>query len=498
VTGRSAGLSSLVREMEQKPPEINLAPSESLDENALNHDDILLYAEQRLSEISFYRGTLESDDRALKDRVKTTLARGVRGDFFTLQSKLDEIAKARDVDKVDEILRRADEDRAQVVERQIKQLNENLTTDEIEEVNELLKLVIAGFRVPSINSLELALRLQGRKNKLLGPLLQRIRERYSDLFLLEEEEAAASNDAIHVHLRSEEIENYLRKAEEQTLLTGKGSARRSGEGEFQEAEIALVERVIKTHMRYVFGEEGQDIYVKYRFNEFFESKRGPTAAQIHFRSDQAHVDIARGCLIALCDNYDDIEYDSLHDYAFMFFADHLRSQVEGSPFEGLRLRTVDTLAKFDIGRKLVRLLREQAFIDAWIEKWILDIDYWTYETDLVDAVHTWLKDSEIQRALQDMPQEKRWVASLTEEGTLSIKVLANVVKSVAELWLHGDNPGWAQAFGFIFGYFCQVSHDSSGPLNASNASFPAPRETTHSIWRCLGVRGDGGGSMDQR
>jgi hypothetical protein len=442
--------------MEQKPLEISLAPAEKEGQPALNHNDILRFAEEKLNDISFYRGALEADDRDLKERIKVTLARGVRGDYFTLSSKLSEIAKARDIDKVEEILRRADEDRAEVVERQIKQLNESLSPDEIEEVNHILIWTIESWRWPSIKLLEMAMRLKDSKNKLLGPLLERIRVRYSDLFFIEDVDDQ-ENDQFNVKLQSDEIKNFLLKAEEQALTLGRDTTRRSGAGGFQEAEIALMERIIKAHMLHVFGEDGKGIYERYAFADFFDSKRGPTAAQIQFHKEHAHVVIARSCLISLCDKYDEVEFDPLHEYAFLYFADHLKEQIDKYGLE-----EVDALAKYDIGRKLVRLLREQTFVDKWLDSWVRDRDYWVYKTDLVDAVHKWLKDAEVQKALQDMPQEKKWVGSLTAEGTPTVKALANIAAGVTRLWLDVNNADWEETFSFMFGYYSQVSFGVDG------------------------------------
>lgn len=121
------------------------------------------------------------------------------------------------------------------------------------------------------------------------------------------------------------------------------------------------------------------------------------------------------------------------------------------------LGDVEASAKYDIGRKLVKFLTEQTFIDLWLERWVKDAEYWVYSKGAVGDVHTWLKDFDIQQALQDMPHERKWVAVLSQEGVSSITVLTRVVDSVGRLWLDGDRPGWTHAFNFLFGFFNQVS-----------------------------------------
>lgn len=203
VTGQPASMSGILRAMEQRPLEVNLSPSESIEQDALNHDDILLYAEAGLKDIPFYRQTQESENRTMKDRVKQTLALGVRGDFDLLKLKLSEIAEAREEAKVEEILRRANEDRAQAIERHVKQLDERLTVREIEELNVMLIWAISGIGWPSISLLDSALSLQPGTNRLLGYLDQRIRDRYSELFNIDDidaDEAGRPGEATYAGL----------------------------------------------------------------------------------------------------------------------------------------------------------------------------------------------------------------------------------------------------------------------------------------------------------
>lgn len=455
LTGRVQGFASLHREMVHAPLEISLAPPEKNSDLAINQNDIILFAESKLNDISFFRGPLDPDVRDLKDRVKTTLAWGVRGDYFTLESKLGEISKARNVDKVEEILRRADEDRAQVVERQIKQLNESLTSDEIEEVNDILIWVNNAFRfLASVELLENALRLETRRNRLLGSFRARIMERYSDLFLLEDVEDVDGNiDDTFIVPRSDEIERFLLRTEQQTSIAGPDTTPRSKDNNLHEAEIAVMERIIKAHLVYTFG-AGEDMWAKYQFDEFFEAKRGPTRAQIQYSQERADVVIARSCLVALCDKHDELGFTRLQAYGFIYFADHLVEQVNN-----FGLAYVNIAIKQEIGRKLVRLLREQTLIDFWLEQWLDQAcEPWVFRPYRADAVLSWLRDPDLQLGLQDLPAEKQWVSSLTaKENTSSTRVLENVAIAATRRWVAADKADVTMAFYFLYGYFNQVS-----------------------------------------
>lgn len=251
------------------------------------------------------------------------------------------------------------------------------------------------------------------------------------MFLLED--VSDDEDTIHtfIVLRSDEIQKFLLRPEQQLSMAGPDTTHRSTETGLQEAEIAVMERIIKAHLVYTFG-EGEDMWAKYQFDEFFEAKRGPSRAQIQLFRERAHVVIARSCLVALCDKFDEPEFARLQVYGFIYFADHLKAQIDNYGLE-----RVKPAIKHEIGRKLVRLLREQTFIDGWLEHWLDEAtEPWVYEAHRAEATFSWLKDPELQRGLQDLPAEKKWISSLTaDETTPSTTILENVAKAAAKKWL---------------------------------------------------------------
>ena len=79
IAGRASGLDPLQHGMDSNLLEIDLAASSQVGRSLPNEDDILLFAEDRLSKLSAFDEPLTADMAELKKKIKLTLARGVRG-----------------------------------------------------------------------------------------------------------------------------------------------------------------------------------------------------------------------------------------------------------------------------------------------------------------------------------------------------------------------------------------------------------------------------------
>ncbi|KAK4495710.1 hypothetical protein PRZ48_012978 [Zasmidium cellare] len=434
ITGRPAGLDSLADDVETAIPEIRIAPPQG-EQSSLNEEDIMLYAEERLNDMDIFKDD-DEEVKELKERAKTELGEGVQGDYFALDYKLDSISRSRNSREVQEILKLAKESRTQAIARKIDQLNETLREDEAREVNKLLTSETVCFVDLSVDQYEAVLRLEADTRSLIS-LEKQIRDRYFSLFDISESKL--------VTLKSDGIRDYLREKEE--AFNPKESGSHRPDAALQEGEVALVKRILKTHFANIFG--GDDMYEKFAFDEFFESKIGDQAARIRLLGDgENHVRVAQACLIADCDHFEEELYEDLHPYAWEWFADHL-ARVE--------VDEVDTLTKQDIGRKLVRLLRENPLIDVWWnEDRIMTRLFWVYKTFCSRAVYDWLKDPVVQKGLSDMPSERQWVVATTADDGPPVKILENVAKRLAQHWYAQKSGMWYGAFAFLHGYLSHL------------------------------------------
>ncbi|KAF2167934.1 hypothetical protein M409DRAFT_22079 [Zasmidium cellare ATCC 36951] len=445
ITGRPAGLDSLADDVESAIPEIRIAPPQG-EQSSLNEEDIMLYAEERLDDMDIFK---DDDDEVaeLKERAKTELGEGVQGDYFALDYKLDSISRSRNSREVQEILKLAKESRTQAIARKIDQLNETLREDEVREVNKLLTWETVCFVDLSVDQYEAVLKLEADTRSLIS-LEKQIRDRYFSLFDISESK--------NVTLKSDGIRDYLREKEEAANPRENGSHR--PDAALQEGEVALVKRILKTHFSNTFG--GDDMYEKFAFDGFFESKIGDQAARIRLLGDgENHVRVAQACLVAACDHFEEELYEDLHPYAWEWFADHL-ARVE--------IEEVDTPTKQDIGRKLVRILREDSLIDVWWnEDRIMMRLFWVYKTFCSRAVYDWLKDPVVQKGLSDMPSERQWVVATTAEDGPPVKILENVAKRLAQHWYAQNTGMWFGAFSFLQGYLSHLRDEEPEEIDAT-------------------------------
>ncbi|GIZ45940.1 hypothetical protein CKM354_000908600 [Cercospora kikuchii] len=445
LTGRASGLDALSDDVESHIPQIKIAGQ--ADQKSLNEDDILLYAESRLDDMDIFTNKSERNaDKIveLKERARTELGTGVKGDYFALDYKLDSVSKSRNFREVEEVLSLARESRSQAIAREINQLNDTLRKDEIREVNDLLMWVITAFQYLSIDQCESVLRLKADTFTLVA-LEKQIKEKYYSLFDVDDEKL--------VTMRSDDIREYLDKKDEDTLKDNGSTHLKLHSSEhvaLQEGEIALVKRVLQTHLKNIFG--GDDLYERFDFDAFFASKLGDQAVRIHLEPmNISHVRLSQACLVAICDKFGEEEYASFHVYAYEWFADHLRAISDNDD--------IDVATKQDVGRKLVRILREEALIAEWwsAERMFLK-SYWVFGTSCLDAVFKWLSDPVVQRGMLDMPTERQWVISATSDDTTPTQILVNVAKFMAKKWYDQDDPS-GDAFWWLYGYHNQKGEE---------------------------------------
>lgn len=435
-TGRPGGFEAMNIDIDPaKPiPEINIQPKD--DKAALNEDDIFLFAQDRLDNMKIFNDQ-DADVADLKARAKLELGQGVRGDYTALNYQLNDLSKCRNTREVEQTLSTAKATRTQLIARKIDQLNETLLTEEIQEANKLLMWENAAYTNQTIDLYEALLRLNADTRSLIS-LEQQVREKYFSLFDIDENKVFTS--------QTDDIKAYLQGKDENAHSKGKDG--RDLMKALQESEIALVKRIVKTHFVNIFG--GDDMYEKFAFDEFFESKLGDYSARIRLLSDnECHVRLAQACLLAICDHTEDKDIAPLHPYAWEWFADHL---------SGTEIAEVDNATKQDIGRKLIRLLRETALIDEW---WSVDRmplrQYWIFMTYTTETVFDWLKDSIVQKGLSDMPAERAWLTAITSVEGSPVRILANVAKRIAEHWFDQKEGYRYDACSWLHGYLSQVT-----------------------------------------
>lgn len=443
LAGTEAALDPMKTDHELSFPEINLNPPTLPDEALLNESDLILYTEERLSRMGWFLDAANQELSDLKDRIKAELSRGARGDYSALDLRLDDISRAYNIGQVEEILKRASQSRTEEIALTISALNETLDKGQIQVLNEILIWVTAGYEWFMISEYEAILSLQPETQSLFA-LEKQIRDLYARVLTIDENK--------NVKLKTEDIEKYLLQLGE--ALADKESAHFRVHGAFEDSEVALVKRVVRTHFVHVFGDD--DVYTKFDFDKFFESKLGDQAVRIRLASRDRHIKIAQGCLKAMCDNSDNPRFSDFLSYACWYFPDHLSA---------INVDDADTMTRQDIGRKLVRLLRDPTLINAWWTQDRMDernaYVFKAFDVDPASTIVEWLKDPVVQKGMLDMPSERQWVITMTSEGTPSIKIFENVAKIMAERWFKASDNSESEVMisscSWLCGYLTHVS-----------------------------------------
>jgi hypothetical protein len=225
------------------------------------------------------------------------------------------------------------------------------------ELNELLMWTATCISQLNLDQCKTILLLK-MGTKVLASLETQIRSMYNFLFTIGGKDKVLSLCA--------GIESFLNDDRESRAQAS--NPRNNGPADaIQDGEIGFMKRVIKTHLRNILGDD--DAYAKFALDDFLESKRTSQTSRIHLDEESKnHLKVAQASLMLVCDHQAAAEdCKSLQAYAFEYFAYHLSRCEE----EELDMAIVQ-----EVGRKLIRILRDQTLIDAWwnddrISDWFL-------------------------------------------------------------------------------------------------------------------------------
>jgi hypothetical protein len=439
ITGRPDGLDVLKvlgPGSETVPvPSIIIAPEGMFPRN---QEDILLHAQKRLDEMPRFNNN-DKGRLLLKDRAREEFTRGVKGNYIALESKLDALSMCRYERDADEVINRAQESREDEIARNIKQLNTTLSEQEKMELNELLTWTATCFSSLNLDQCKTILLLK-MGTKVLASLETQIRSMYGFLFTIDEEDKVLS--------LSPGIESFLiEEGESRALATN--SRNNTPADSIEDGEIGFMKRLIRTHLRNVLGDD--DIYARFAFDDFLESKRATQTSRIHLdQASKNHLKLAQASLVLVCD-YQAAAEDckALQAYAFKHFADHMM---------GCEEEELDTAVVQEVGRKLIRVLRDPTLIDAWWDDGrISDSDLWVWNPINSNVVCRWLERPVVQKILQDMPSDKEWVVENARDGLGAVAILTDVAKRLAQRWFDLKKTTWTDCFFFIDSYLRNVS-----------------------------------------
>ena len=383
--------------------------TERSPEPLMNEADLVAFTRNR---IEFMCKDKEYMAATLRDPTLdavSTLAAGVRGNYSNLEVKLDQINACDDGQEVSTIIKQATEDPVETLKRDVDSLYDTLTTDELEELNQLLLWVTGAFESTDIKLLKAAI-----GNKTLW-LEKHIPEKFYKLLSLDDKTS-------EVVVRRSELIDVLSKGEiandheDATNMTSQPPNM-----VLQRNEIEIVERVVRTFC-------GDELYDKFGFKKFFNTKAGQKDVRIHLPDDTTvNMVIFRRCLEALCQNQEDEMLAPLRQYSAYWFEEHMKN------IELLQAERIDLRA---VGGMLASILWDKSSIDAWwsVGNLVVLRSDWVINDAYFDSLMEWLKYPLVAAGYQGEEEKNGWLRSAVRKAEEDDHVLSRVAQRLADRW----------------------------------------------------------------
>ena len=375
----------------------------TVDVASKNGNEIAKYIQKRVDNIQILKG-LGTQVQALRDEVCIGLTENARGDFINIDLLLEEISKMQRPNEIRNVLEKAkDTDRSDNFANKIKRINQTLSAEDIEDLNMLLTWVIRGYQTYGLRELEAVL-FSRKQESNLRPLQERIRDEFSIFFDVRAEDD--DDPDAKVTLKADTIKEYFEKASspevDRTLSTNM---------KISETEVKVVRQFLKSLC-------DQELFAKFQFEEFFESKLGRATA-VSVDLETAHARILHNCLqIVLGEFTEDV--DAIKSYAMYWFPDHLKE---------VDLSLTDLNLKSEIGKRLVAMFRDESAIERWVEA---SSQFLTNE-DFVEGLMKWFRDSAATKKLSE--EDKVWVHCIISNTDLGHDFLEYIARYQGKAWL---------------------------------------------------------------
>ncbi|KAI9878285.1 MAG: hypothetical protein M1823_006978, partial [Watsoniomyces obsoletus] len=177
--------------------------------------------------------------RKLRKEVFDVLTTNSHGDFINIGLLLKEVSTKQWPAEIREVLEtaKAGTNREDTIAREIARCNDTLSAQEIRDLNTLLLWVLASKSPLAVATLDAILFLPKNETSL-RPLHERIRDKYSSFFHLDEVFGSAGESGYLVSLVSDSIRDYF-EAQSSTL-----EAAAVDQSKISDSEVKIVRRFL--------------------------------------------------------------------------------------------------------------------------------------------------------------------------------------------------------------------------------------------------------------
>lgn len=314
--------------------------------------------------------------------IRDTLYDQARGDYFKLDSALNQISKLDYMDDIERVIEGAGKESSEQIRDQIQLMNQNLSPREIKEVNEII--LWTTFAVGGVTAEQMSAVLYFLSNQApLRPLQERFRTKYL-LFEVESDGQIAFKTT-----------ETLKVIPQRRQLSA--SNHQDGEA-VQSGEVEIVKHFLNTVCP-------RRLYEKLELEQYLRQQITRQQDQIHQEDkDIAHTKLAFVCLKALTGNPDK-KIAVLQTYARRFLVQHLSS---------VDLAMVDRDLKSKVGPFLVKLFTDGQSIDTlmWTDFWwqVTESRWLDKNDDSAIKILRWFQDTAVVSRIEN--GDRRWIADL--------------------------------------------------------------------------------------
>ena len=418
-SGRVSLTDSLASELEY--------PNFVIDVASSNRPDIEKFTRDRLSTLKLLQGESEQI-KTLRQEVFDVLTTEAKGDFVNIDLLLKEISTKQWPAEIRAVLEKAKagSNRSETIAREIERCNDTLSAQEIQDLNTMLTWVLAAKSPLRVGQLSAILFLKNGESSL-RPLHERIREKYSSFFHLDEVYGIEAEAGYLVSLVSDSIRDYF-KAQDSEVQSGDDNTK------ILESEVKIVRRFLTSVC-------DQELYNKFGFDSFFASKLSNANALIDVDLERASSTLLLGCLQGLISAAP--ELSQLWFYGIDYFPAHLAD---------VDLAMTDPAIKMVIGKILISLFTEEDIIARWWTAQSIPIrTWWMLHDKNVETVLSWFKDSAVIKGFSD--SKRAWVNSLTSNSSPNADLLEHIIKHLCkQVFLANRFMPIKEAYSAIAGY----------------------------------------------
>ncbi|KAI1498298.1 hypothetical protein F5X99DRAFT_334647 [Biscogniauxia marginata] len=422
-----------------------------------NCDDIDKYITFRMDNMPILRDAGRPGISEWRKTILETLRVKCAGDYFNLNTVLDQLATVDLVEDIRGLLEEAGKTRTYQIDAEIRRLNRDRTPKEIEEINEIILWVETGRRWFSVATMEAILSVKHSRISRAGrPSDTRVATRnqpgLTTVGHTDEANAPTTLTLSLLPFAQKLVQKYpifgitdsgmvdWRSSEIKNRIPVKGVEPEadsdievfSGPHFVQKSEVDIVRHFLRNVCP-------DDLYRRFDFESFLGSKLvAKDKEYISLDPDNAHIKIALTCLTILTD--EEIKKDTnLRRYAMYWLLTHLQ-QVD--------LSVADPQLKSDVGPLLVKLFTDECGIDSmfWpsdlnvsMKTWDRD-EYtymresrreWLYSTDGVREILRWFRDTSVIRGIQGELGDSFVAAIKAPDANLYEVVFSHAAKHMA-------------------------------------------------------------------